>query len=61
MSLYHDLRIRVSKDQKARIENLAQSEGKTLSEFVRSRILMDDLLTHKKLNQIINLLENKRS
>jgi uncharacterized protein (DUF1778 family) len=57
MSLYHDLRIRVSKEQKLRIENLAQFEGKTLSEFVRSRILTDDLLTHKKLNQIIEMLE----
>lgn len=53
-----DIRIRLSKDQKQRLKNLAEAHGhKTISDFVRSKIFDDDLALHKKINKVIELLE----
>tara|TARA_Y100000310_G_C20513324_1_gene729939 strand:+ start:225 stop:434 length:210 start_codon:yes stop_codon:yes gene_type:complete len=60
MTTTGDIRIRVSKDQKEQLINLAEANGfRTLSDFVRSKIFDKDLSLHSKVNSILSILEDK--
>lgn len=57
-----DIRLRMTKEQKTQIVNLAHAQGyQTVSEFVRSKIFDSDLATHNKLNEILNLLSSDKA
>lgn len=61
MAMNHDIRIKVSLMQYETIKNRAEINGyKTISSFIRQRILKDKDETDKILNKIYNLLEKKR-
>lgn len=54
----HLLQIKLTKTQKARLQNLAESSGYgTLSAFVRAQCLNPS--TELKLNKILQILERK--
>lgn len=60
MSTTGDVRIRLTKNQKERLRNLSEGSGhKTLSDYCRSKFFEDDMSLHKKLNKILEILEEK--
>lgn len=62
MSTTSDIRIRISEKQKEQLRNLAEAYGyRTISDFVRSRVFNSDLATHSKLNEIIKLLQSRKT
>lgn len=55
----HLIQIRVSKEEKDKIEELADSMGySSVSDFSRSRLIGNSLLVIQRLNEIKFLLEN---
>ncbi|MFP4423630.1 MAG: plasmid mobilization protein [Candidatus Woesearchaeota archaeon] len=56
----HLIRIRVSKEEKEKIEQIAGMLGYgSVSDFSRSRLLDNQLLVIQRLNEIKDLLERK--
>jgi hypothetical protein len=54
------LRIRLTEEQRFRLEQLAKADGEvTLSSFCRKKIF-ENLSTEIKLNRVIELLEKKK-
>lgn len=54
-----DIRVRLNSTQKRRLQNLAESTGKTLSGYVRDAVFREDFSLHFKLNKMLQLLEAK--
>lgn len=56
----HLIKIRVNKEEKEKIEQIAQMLGYgNVSDFSRSRLLDNQLLVIQRLNEIKELLEKK--
>jgi len=60
MAKTHDLRLRLNKDEKEIVRNLARAQGfSTITAFVRQKIFDADLSTHQKLNRILKAVEGQ--
>ncbi|MEK6974338.1 MAG: hypothetical protein AABW41_03845 [Nanoarchaeota archaeon] len=60
MALTHDIRIKVTKNQFELIKNNAESDGfKTLSSYIRKKILDDNKIYERLINEIFSKLDKK--
>lgn len=56
----NELRVKISAQQKELIQNLCEAKGyRSVSDYVRSCVLGEELSIHAKLNRILEQLKNE--